>query len=117
MSTTESPNDVENRGPVVLAVTAATLSICSVFVACRLMSRFWVVRKPGWDDYTIALAWILAFGTSFSICYGTTKGLGRHQVDVPDHLEPSMKKAAYAFSVLYVCPPQAFSFGAVPTYV
>ncbi|KAK7190693.1 hypothetical protein DPSP01_006700 [Paraphaeosphaeria sporulosa] len=90
-----------SRAPAVLAVTAATLACCSVFVFFRLVSRFAVVKKPGWDDYTIILAWILAFGTSFSICWGTTKGFGRHQDTIPENELTPMNKAAYAFSVLY----------------
>lgn len=96
--------ELESRGPAVLGVTAATLVCCSVFVLLRMISRFGVVRKPGWDDYTMILAWILAFGTSFAICYGTSKGLGRHMDDVPPQWEAPMKKAAYAFSALYVGP-------------
>ncbi|KAF2117566.1 MFS monosaccharide transporter-like protein [Lophiotrema nucula] len=94
-------NDFPTRGPAVLAVSAATLVCCTIFVVLRLTSRFAIVRKAGWDDYTIILAWILAFGTSFSICYGTSVGLGRHEDDVPEEWESSMKKAAYVFSVLY----------------
>ncbi|KAF2636073.1 MFS general substrate transporter [Massarina eburnea CBS 473.64] len=90
-----------SRGPGVFAVTVATLACCTVFVLLRLISRFAIVRKQGWDDYTMILAWFLAFGTSFSICYGTTYGLGNHQTDVPMQSEVVMKKAAYAFSILY----------------
>jgi hypothetical protein len=90
------------RGPVVLGVSAATLAICSVFVGFRLISRFLVVRKPGWDDYTMLLAWVLAFGASFSICYGTTKGLGRKQENIPAQWQEPMKKSSFVFSVLYV---------------
>jgi fucose permease len=65
------------------------------------MSRFFVVKKPGWDDYTMIMAWVLAFGASLSIILGTTRGLGRHQDHIPeDWLEP-MRKSSYAFSVLY----------------
>lgn len=102
MATTDSPHDVPDRGPVVLAVTAASLACCTVFTVLRLISRFGVVKKPMWDDYFIILAWLLAFGTSFSICYGTSVGLGRHQADVLSNWESAMKKAAYAFSILYV---------------
>ncbi|KAF1955583.1 MFS general substrate transporter [Byssothecium circinans] len=91
----------EDRGPAVFAVTVATLALCTVFVALRMVSRFAIVRKPGWDDYTMILAWFLAFGTSFSICYGTTHGLGKHQANIPVHTQVAMKRAAYAFSVLY----------------
>ncbi|KAJ4292391.1 hypothetical protein N0V90_009053 [Kalmusia sp. IMI 367209] len=91
----------DSRAPAVLAVSAATLACCSIFVFFRLVSRFAIVKKPGWDDYTIILAWILAFGTSFAICWGTTKGFGRHQDTIPDGNLTPMNKAAYVFSVLY----------------
>ena len=94
--------DFPTRGPVVLGVSAATLAICSVFVGFRLISRFLVVRKPGWDDYTMILAWVLAFGASFSICYGTTKGLGRKQENIPPQWREPMKQSSFVFSVLYV---------------
>jgi hypothetical protein len=94
--------DHASRGPLVLAVTAATLACCTVFTLFRLISRFGIVKKPMWDDYFIILAWLLAFGTSFSICYGTSVGLGKHQEDIPSSNASAMKQAAYAFSVLYV---------------
>lgn len=97
------PNgDFPTRAPVVMGVTAATLAICSLFVGLRLISRFAVVRKPGWDDYTMIVAWLLAFGASFVICYGTIKGLGRRQEDIPPEWLRPMKQSAYVFSVLYV---------------
>jgi hypothetical protein len=102
----------DTRGPAVLAVTASTLALCSVFVFLRIVSRYFIVKKPGWDDHTLILAWLLAFGTSFSICYGTSKGLGRHQDDIPEYDLVPMKKAAYAFSALYVGGP---GFATVPS--
>lgn len=45
---------------------------------------------------------LVAFGFSFSICYGTGVGLGRHEANVAPHDRESLKKAEYAFSVLYV---------------
>ncbi|KAJ5060061.1 major facilitator superfamily domain-containing protein [Bipolaris maydis] len=101
MAATNFNGDFPTRGPVVMGVSAATLAICSVFVGLRLVSRFLVVRKPGWDDYTMILAWVIAFGASFSICYGTTKGLGRKQENIPQEWQGPMKESSYAFSVLY----------------
>lgn len=102
MTVTNLDGDFPTRGPVVLGVSAATLALCSVFVALRLISRFLVVRRPGWDDYTMLLAWIIAFGASFSLCYGATKGLGRRQENIPLEWLGAMKKSSYTFSVLYV---------------
>ena len=55
---TAGHNDFASRGPVVLGVTAAMLVTSTAFVGFRMISRFWVVRKPGWDDYTMILAWV-----------------------------------------------------------
>ncbi|KZM25069.1 uncharacterized protein EKO05_0007577 [Ascochyta rabiei] len=101
MDSPVSRDDYPSRGPAVRATSAATLVLCSVFVILRLMSRFFVVKKPGWDDYTMIAAWLLAFGASFSIIFGTTKGLGRHQDHIPDPWLEPMQQSAYAFSVLY----------------
>jgi hypothetical protein len=102
MATHDSDHGFSTRGPLVLGVSAATLAVCSLFVGLRMISRFVVVRRPGWDDYTILLAWLLAFGASFSICYGTTWGLGRRQEDIPTAWLRPMKQTSYVFSVLYV---------------
>ena len=119
---TNGNHDFESRGPLVLAVTAAMFVCSTVFVALRLIARFWVVRRSGWDDYTIILAWVsdmlryrgssnddtdmvlqvLALGTSIAICYGTSVGLGRHEVDVPADWASTLKKCEYIFAVLYV---------------
>ena len=45
---------------------------------------------------------IVAVGFSVSICVGTAYGLGLHTKDIPSHSEVSLRKAQYAFSVLYV---------------
>ena len=45
---------------------------------------------------------LIAFGFSFAICYGTGVGLGRHEADVRPRDHMPLKKAEYAFSVLYV---------------
>jgi hypothetical protein len=34
--------------------------------------------------------------------YGTQVGLGMHEYDIPPEWQPALKKAEYAFSVLYV---------------
>jgi hypothetical protein len=49
---------VQDRGPVVLGVSVAMIVVSSVFVALRFVSRVGIVRRVGWDDYTILLAWV-----------------------------------------------------------
>ncbi|OKL62446.1 hypothetical protein UA08_02573 [Talaromyces atroroseus] len=44
---------------------------------------------------------ILAFGLSFSICYGTSKGLGLHFANIPQEWLSQLGGSIYAFTVLY----------------
>ena len=109
---------MQDRGPTVLAVTIAFLCLSTAFILLRLISRAGVVKRVSHDDYAILIAWVsdiatspfttanssqlVAFGFSFSICYGTSVGLGRHDANVAPHNREALKKAEYAFSVLYV---------------
>ena len=91
----------QDRGPAVLAVTAAMISLSSVFVALRFISRIGFVKRITLDDYFMMAAWAISFGLSFSICYATACGLGRHEADIPLHLRATLYKLEYAFLVLY----------------
>lgn len=90
-----------DRGPAVFAVTTATLVLASVFVGARMFSRIRIVRHVTPDDYLIAAAWLIAFFLSFTIDFGTRRGLGRHDANIPDEWKTSLRKSEYVFSVLY----------------
>ncbi|QDS76310.1 hypothetical protein FKW77_002344 [Venturia effusa] len=91
----------QSRGPAVLTVTVIMMVLATVFVLLRMISRVGIVKRVTLDDYFMMLAWVMAFGLSFAICYGTKYGLGRHQVDIPSEWNSTLKKSEYAFSVLY----------------
>ena len=112
---------LQDRGPTVLAVVIALLCVSTAFIVIRLISRIGVVKRVSNDDYAIVIAWVshipirlprtlpvvntwqfVAFGFSFSICHGTSVGLGRHEADIAPQDRGSLRKAEYAFSVLYV---------------
>lgn len=95
-----------DRGDAVLSVTVTTLCIATVFVAARMLSRIAIVKHTTWDDHVIVLAWAIAFGAAFSIAYATSKGLGRHDVDIREEWFGTLKRCEYVFSVLYVCIPR-----------
>ncbi len=97
-----------DRGRSVFAVTTATLVLCSLFVAARLVCRVGIVRRVSCDDYFIALAWALAFGLCFTIDLGTRKGLGRHDSDIAPGDRASLRRCEYVFSILYVGPRLPF---------
>ncbi|KAI9797392.1 MAG: hypothetical protein M1825_006007 [Sarcosagium campestre] len=97
----EDAKSIDDRGPAVLAVTVTVIVVSSIFVILRFISRIAIVRKVSWDDYFMILAWAISFGLSFSICYGTSRGLGRHDVDILPEWQASLKVCEYVFSVLY----------------
>ncbi|KAF9882135.1 fucose permease [Colletotrichum karsti] len=92
---------VPDRGPAVFAVTIATFVLASVMVAARLFCRRFIVRNVSWDDKTMFLAWLIAFGLSFTICFGTTRGLGRYDKDIAGDHWHSLRACEYVFSILY----------------
>ncbi|KUJ15944.1 MFS general substrate transporter [Mollisia scopiformis] len=78
MSTTV--NGHASRGEAVLVVTTTTFVLATVFVVSRLF---------------------IAFGLSFTIDYATSKGLGRHDVDIPASWQSALRRSEYAFTILY----------------
>jgi hypothetical protein len=101
----DTDGPVPNRGPAVFAVTIATLVLASVFVGARMICRYFIVKKLSWDDKVMALAWFFAFWLSFTVCLGAANGLGKHDVDIPDHQLPRLRRCEYVFSILYVGGP------------
>jgi len=91
----------ESRGPTVLVVTIIFTVLSFTFTLLRSLSRLFLVGRWKLDDWFIVLAWLLAFGFSFSICWAEHSGLGRHGYDVPLSLETPLRRSEYAFSVLY----------------
>ncbi|KAI9891905.1 MAG: hypothetical protein M1814_002290 [Vezdaea aestivalis] len=91
----------DGRGEAVIAVTTTVIAIATIFVVLRLVSRLGIVRRFAWDDFFMVVAWLLAFGLSFAICYGTSRGLGLTDKDIPPEWDKSLKRSEYAFSVLY----------------
>ena len=90
-----------DRGPAAFAVTTATLALATVFVAARMVCRYFIVQRVSWDDKIMLLAWLIAFFLSFSILYGVTVGLGNYDADIGIEEWPKLRRAEYVFSILY----------------
>ncbi|PNH70137.1 hypothetical protein VD0002_g413 [Verticillium dahliae] len=101
MSSGAAGDHTPDRGPVVFAVTLSTLVLASVFVAARIFCRYVIVKNVSWDDKIMLLALVLTFGLSFTICFGTTKGLGRYDDDISMDDEGALRRCEYVFSILY----------------
>ncbi|QIW97496.1 hypothetical protein AMS68_003014 [Peltaster fructicola] len=93
--------NLQGRSPAVLAVSISFICCTSIFVFLRMISRGVIVKRISIDDWLMVIAWLLTFGMTFAVCYGTSYGLGRHEADIPDSWQPTLHKANYAFSVLY----------------
>lgn len=58
MTAITSGDGVQDRGPVVVAITIALLIVSTVFVTLRLISRVGIVKKVTLDDWFIVLSWV-----------------------------------------------------------
>ncbi|PVI02216.1 MFS general substrate transporter [Periconia macrospinosa] len=85
----------------VLAGTITAVTVSGLFVCTHIISRRIILRKLCWDDYMVVLAWLLSFGLSLAICYGTSKGIGLHLARIPPEWLPELRKSIYACAVLY----------------
>ena len=50
------PKGDQNLGHGIVAVIVVLLTISVIVVALRFATRIWIVRKLGWDDWTILFA-------------------------------------------------------------
>lgn len=92
---------LHGRGKASFIVTTTTFFLATLFVAARIISRFAILKHRTADDWIIILAWFLAFGLSFAIDFGTSKGLGERDEEIPEAWMPSLRASEYAFTILY----------------
>jgi fucose permease len=59
------------------------------------------VRSIKTDDWWILAAWFIGVAFSTSICVGVRYGLGTHRDEISDESFAALKKAEYAFAILY----------------
>lgn len=50
----------QDRSRGLLATTLLVTSLAIILVTLRMMVRIWIVKKVGWDDWTIILAAVLS---------------------------------------------------------
>ncbi|GIK06535.1 hypothetical protein Aspvir_002185, partial [Aspergillus viridinutans] len=93
--------DIPDRGPLVRVVTAVVITLSTVVVLLRFISRGLIVRHLSGEDYCLLLAWLIAIGLSASVILATTNGLGRYDSDIPSDWEYRLLQWTYVFTVLY----------------
>ncbi|KAL5431524.1 hypothetical protein PMIN05_009461 [Paraphaeosphaeria minitans] len=67
-----------DKGRVILGVTWFLVAFSGVFLTLRLYARISRDSRLWWDDYIIALAWVLLLIESAITQYGRSLGLGKH---------------------------------------
>lgn len=86
MSNSGSPNfdGDENRQGHILIIGIFATALSGVIVALRMVTRIWLVRNVGWDDYTIVAATIgNVIGLGLAIVQ-VHYGFGRHKQYLDD---------------------------------
>jgi hypothetical protein len=68
-----------------------------------MISRIFITRRTTLDDYVMILAWIIAFGGSFTILLAARKGLGLMDAELKPEWITTLKKCGYIYSIIYVC--------------
>ncbi|KAL8885343.1 MAG: hypothetical protein Q9205_001018, partial [Flavoplaca limonia] len=75
-------NDPYNTDSTINGTLGICIAISSIFVLLRLYTKLYIIRKYGWEDYTIFIAW-LAFIAYCAVGWvAVGYGSGKHQWDV-----------------------------------
>ncbi|OBT91592.1 hypothetical protein VE01_10362 [Pseudogymnoascus verrucosus] len=90
-----------DRREAVQVATTVTIVIAFVFVALRMISRIFITRRTTLDDYVMILAWIIAFGGSFTILLAARKGFGLMDAELKPEWITTLKKCGYIYSIIY----------------
>lgn len=90
-----SPNGDENRQEGIIATTVIVSVLASIVVALRIVTRTWIIRSVGWDDWTILFATFGIIIGAALVIVQVHYGFGRHRfyLEKWDYIEYS--KFAY----------------------
>ncbi|MCJ1390204.1 hypothetical protein MMC18_003062 [Xylographa bjoerkii] len=78
-----------------LATTILVTVLATVVVSLRMLTKIWIVKRVGWDDWTILLAFL---GHPIGCALVITQiayGFGRHKYYLTDHQFLEFEKYAY----------------------
>ncbi|KAK1762900.1 hypothetical protein QBC33DRAFT_253416 [Phialemonium atrogriseum] len=93
--------DAETRVPLLVGISIGFLCVSTVAVLLRLYTRYIVVKSPGSDDATIAIAQVLAIGVSITTILQAKYGLGHHVWLVSDDDNTKQLKSFFSAIVIY----------------
>ena len=58
---TPPPFGDKNDSTLVLVTVILVTALCTVLVTLRFLTRIWIVKRVGWDDWCILFAWVGMF--------------------------------------------------------
>ncbi|KAL7270920.1 hypothetical protein RUND412_006353 [Rhizina undulata] len=99
---TLTPEDLESRKPLLLAVEITTFIITLFAVGLRTYSRIVVSRSFGADDQIIVISTIIAFALTIINCEATRFGLGLHTAVFQLQWYVPSRKLALSTEVLFI---------------
>ncbi|KAK4865725.1 hypothetical protein LT330_009158 [Penicillium expansum] len=94
-------SNVENRGPLLMIINGTVASIAAIIVILRVISRTFIVKMIGLDD------WIMVVATIFTILnvvvegLGVSHGIGKHKWDLNQADELPIAKLEHVTRIFY----------------
>lgn len=93
--------DNNPRGRQAVWLSSAVTGIAVIVVVLRLLTRFYIVRCAGVEDYFVGLSMLCSIGLTICIGIQAQYGMGRHIADLePQDMGHSLK-AFYASLIVY----------------
>ncbi|KAJ5457678.1 hypothetical protein N7475_009066 [Penicillium sp. IBT 31633x] len=62
---------IEHRGPLLLIINGTVTGVAAIIVGLRAISRIFIVKRFGWDDWIMVAATILAILNVVVAGFGT----------------------------------------------
>ncbi|KAF9252387.1 hypothetical protein LCP9604111_2383 [Penicillium roqueforti] len=97
----QTRSDVENRGPILLIINGTVTGLAALIVGLRTISRIFIVKMFGLDDWIMVTATVLAIVNVVVAGLGVRYGTGKHKWDlVKADVLPSAK-IRYVTHIIY----------------
>ncbi|KAG5305447.1 integral membrane protein [Histoplasma capsulatum G186AR] len=101
----DHPTDVLRT--VNLVTQYLTIAVVTIFVATRLIIKYYRYSRFDIEDYATTISWLFFMGYCSCVALLSYHGGGYHAWDVPQPEQREFLKISYAVTILYV--PMAFS--------
>ncbi|KAJ5788181.1 hypothetical protein N7457_003171 [Penicillium paradoxum] len=91
----------ENRGPLLLIINGTVTGVAAIIVGLRAISRIFIVKRFGLDDWTMVIATIIAILNVVIAGLGVSHGTGKHKWDLIKADVVPAAKIRYVTHVIY----------------